>query len=220
MKYSKPQKISSVIAKVVSMFALLSLFWLSLSGCSSGSHLITTAPPEEDYIVDKYKIGSGDTVQVNVWKNDEISRDALVRPDGMISLPLVGDIRALGKTTDELATDVTEKLVTYIRTPQVSVSVENPSSADFQQRVRITGAVNDPTAIPYKDGMTVMDLVLAAGGLNEFAAGNRAVLHRKNNEGESLAYAIKLRNILSKGDLATNYNLRPSDVIAVPERRI
>ena len=158
-------------------------------------------------------------MQINVWKNAELSGPALVRPDGMISIPLIGDVQAASKTTDELAGLVTEKLATFIRSPQVAVIVNTPASADFQRRVRVTGAVNSPTTIPYRNGMTVMDLVLSGGGLNDFASGNKAVLHRKSNDGQRVAYAIKLKDIFSKGDLNTNYELQPSDVITVPERR-
>lgn len=192
---------------------------LILTACGGAQNVINSAPPKEEYRVPQYRIGAGDTLQIDVWKNAELSGNALVRPDGMISIPLIGDIRAIEQTTDELATKITEKLTTFIRTPQVAVIVTNPASADFQRRVRVTGAVNNPTTVPYREGMTIMDLVLSAGGLNEFAAGNKAVLHRKNNEGETAAYAIRLQDIFSKGDLTTNYSLRPSDVITVPERR-
>ncbi len=190
-----------------------------LVGCGSTQSVVDQAPPVEEYKAPQYKIGAGDTLQINVWKNDELSGPALVRPDGMISIPLIGDIRAIEMTTDELASVIASKLTKYIRTPQVAVIVENPASADFQRRVRVTGAVNSPSTLPYRDGMTVMDLVLSAGGLNEFAAGNRAVLHRKNSEGQTVSYALKLNDIFSRGDLRTNYPLRPSDVITVPERR-
>lgn len=202
------------------VFVILSgLLTSLLSGCGGSQQVVNDAPPQEEYIVPQYQIGAGDTLQINVWKNEDLSGPSLVRPDGMISLPLIGDIRATSKTTDELAALITEKLTNFVRTPQVAVIVTNPASADFQRRVRVTGAVNNPTTIPYRDGMTVMDIVLAAGGMNEFASGNKAVLHRRNSAGEIVPYAIRLKDIFSRGDMSTNYKLRASDVITVPERR-
>lgn len=172
------------------------------------------APPTETV----YRIGESDAIDVAVWKNDELSVNVTVRPDGMITMPLIGDVVARDKTTEELADDITKALSDYVRTPQVTVVVTNPASADFRNRVRVTGAVNSPVSTAYRDGMTVMDLVLAAGGLTEFAAPNKALLYRKNEQGVVTAYAVLLKDILDKGKLETNYRLQPSDIVTVPER--
>lgn len=188
-----------------------------LTACSStggGGDKPLETPPETAV----YRIGVGDQLQVDVWKHPELSVVVPVRPDGMISMPLIGDVVASEQTTDELKGVVTEKLSNYVRTPQVTVIVANPSSSDFQRRVRVTGAVNRPLTLPYRKGMTVMDLVLEAGGLTDFAAPNRALLYRKNSEGKVMPYAIRLKDIFSRGKLETNYPLQPSDVITVPER--
>lgn len=199
-------------------FLCVTFFSCVLLACGSSQVVLDEVPPSEAYQIPEYKIGAGDQLAINVWKNEELSVKALVRPDGMISLPLVGDIDAAENTAEELAAKISEKLTAFLRTPQVAVIVDNPSSADFQRRVRIAGAVNNPTTMAFRDGMTVIDLVLAAGGLNEFASSNKSVLHRKNAAGELVAYRLRLKDVFSKGDMSTNYALRPSDVISVPER--
>lgn len=204
-------------ATIYRVFFLTMLYGL-LSACAGAPDVIRTPPPEEAYVAPEYQIGAGDQLQVNVWKNEEVSGPALVRPDGRISIPLIGDVSAIGKTTTELSELISEELNSYIRLPQVSVVVTQPASADFQTLVRITGAVRAPTAIPYRIGMTVMDVVLAAGGTTEFARGNKALLYRKASDGGTSVYGLKLGDIFRKGDLQTNYELRPSDVIVVPEQ--
>ncbi|HMM68393.1 MAG TPA: polysaccharide biosynthesis/export family protein, partial [Dokdonella sp.] len=140
-----------------------------------------------------------------------------VRPDGRISVPLVGDIEAGGRTPEEVSAEITTKLGTYVRNPQVTVIVDQLRSHEYLSRVRVTGAVRTPISVPYRQGMTVLDAVLAAGGTNEFAAADRTELYRK--EGATThAYAVRLDRILQKGELATNYPVQPGDVITVPER--
>lgn len=196
------------------------LFCLSLvTACSTSRAVVTTAPPVEEYQVPEYRIGTGDQLQINVWKNLDVSGPALVRPDGRISIALIGDVSAIGRTTTELSELVSKRLAAFIRLPQVSVEVTQPANSDYQTVVRITGAVGAPTAIPYRIGMTVMDLALAAGGLTEFSSGNKSLLYRKNSDGTTTIYGLKIADIFRQGKLTTNYELRPSDVIVVPERR-
>jgi polysaccharide biosynthesis/export protein len=165
----------------------------------------------------EYRIGVDDDLDVNVWKNPELSMKVRVRPDGKISMPLIGDVPAADMTSSELALTIGQKLSNFVKNPQVTVIVSNPSSSDFLRRVRVTGAVKNPQSIAYRDGMTVLDLVLLAGGLNDFASGNRATLFRKVN-GATRAYPIKLNDLINKGDVETNYTLQPSDIVSVPER--
>lgn len=189
-----------------------------LSACS-GVAVEPGAPPAvNEFVMDNnYRIGVGDELHVQVWRNEELSARIPVRPDGKISSPLVGDIVAAGLTTQELAKAITEKLAAYVRNPEVTVIVTNPVSADFLRRVRVTGAVRTPTSVSYRQGMTVLDLVLQAGGLTEFAAPGKARLYR-TVEGRTKVYAVDLSAILEKGDLKTNYPLYPSDVVTIPER--
>jgi polysaccharide export outer membrane protein len=199
------------------MQAILSVLLLTiLAGCSSNKSL--QIPESADSaVLAEYKIGVGDALSINVWRNPELSLNVPVRPDGKVSMPLIGDVPAADLTAEQLSKNITANLTTFIRNPQVTVIVANPSSSDFQRRVRITGAVSNPQSIPYREGMTVLDLVLLAGGPNQFASANRAKLYRKVG-GELKVYPIKLDDLINDGDVATNYALQPSDIVTVPER--
>ncbi len=194
-------------------FAFMAIF---LASCS-GSKKVVMPPISDRGVLDEYRIGVGDVLQINVWRNAELSMAIPVRPDGKISLPLVGDIVAANLTTKQLSSNIVESLSNFVRTPQVTVIVTNPSSSDFQLRVRVTGAVRSPQSIPYREGMTVLDLVLLAGGTNEFASPNKAKLYRKVNN-ETKVYPIYIQDILEDGKLDTNYPLQPSDIVTIPER--
>lgn len=165
----------------------------------------------------EYKIGVEDRVQVSVWRNPELSVIVPVRPDGMISVPLIGDVQAGGLTATELANLIKKKLSNYIREPSVAVILTELRSHEFLSRVRVTGAVRTPKSIPHRQGITVLDAVLEAGGTNEFAAPNRAKLYRKRNDKTEISN-VNLGDILNKGVLDTNYILYPGDVVTVPER--
>ena len=191
---------------------------IALAGCAAKQAEIIP-PPDDNVQISEYKIGVGDRVRVDVWRNPDLSITVPVRPDGMVSAPLIGDIQASGVTATEMAQRVKEKLSKYIRDPQVSVILLEARSTEYQSRVRVTGAVRNPTSIAYRQGMTVLDIVLEAGGLNEFAQPDNARLYRKI-DGETKVYPIKLNDILQQGDLKTNYKLVSGDVITVPERRV
>lgn len=192
------------------------LFCVLLAACSSNKSV--NMPPISDRgVLDEYRIGVGDALQINVWRNPELSISVPVRPDGKISIPLVGDIMAANLSTSQLSNNIVTSLNNYVRNPQVTVIVVNPSSSDFQRRVRITGAVHAPQSIPYREGMTVLDLVLLAGGTNEFASANKAKLYRKVND-ETKVYPVYLNDLIENGKLDTNYPLQPSDIVTVPER--
>ena len=158
-------------------------------------------------------------VQVSVWRNPDLGITVPVRPDGMITVPLAGDVLAGGRTPQEVAADIQNKLATYVREPQVSVILTELRSHEYLSRVRVTGAVRQPISIPYRQGMTVLDAVLAAGGVNEFAASDRTDLYRKSGAG-TLSYQVRLERILNRGDLSTNFKVAPGDVITVPERAL
>ncbi|HEY6529251.1 MAG TPA: XrtA/PEP-CTERM system exopolysaccharide export protein [Cellvibrionaceae bacterium] len=196
--------------------ASCSVLILGLFGCANQA--AQEAPPAaEAAVVGDYKIGVGDSLQVNVWRNPELSMAVVVRPDGKISLPLVGDVPAASQTSTALATNLAAALNNFVRSPQVTVIVTNPVSTDFQRRVRVTGAVRSPQSLPYREGMTVLDLVLLAGGTSDFASGNSAKLYRKVN-GQTKVFNILLEDLLEDGRLETNYLLQPSDIVTVPER--
>ena len=188
------------------------LAWLLLlSACST----VTPVVPEDGVSIDEYRIGVGDQLQISVWQNPELSLAVPVRPDGQISVPLVGDIKAEERTPEELSSAITTSLDNYIRNAQVTVIVTAANSADFLQRVRITGAVNTPQSMKYRRGMTVLDLVLEAGGLTPFSSANEAQLYRQTRDGLKV-YLVRLDDIMKEGRLQTNYAIRPSDILTIP----
>ncbi|MGS2724313.1 XrtA/PEP-CTERM system exopolysaccharide export protein [Porticoccus sp. GXU_MW_L64] len=191
---------------------------IALAGCNN----VREASPEINDlvrpVVEEYKIGVGDQLQVDVWRSPELSAAVTVLPDGKVSTPLASNIQAAGLTTEQLANNITKALDVVLKNPKVTVIVNNADSTDFQRRVRITGAVNSPQSIPYRDGMTVLDLVLLAGGPNDFASLRKAKLYRNTSEGVKV-YDINLDSLLNKGKTDENYPLQPSDQITIPERR-
>ena len=201
--------------------ALLPL--LLLVACASTGNAHLDAAPSEAAMApassEPYKIGVDDMVKVSVWRNPELEVIAPVRPDGHISVPLVGDVAAGGRTAAEVASEIQTKLSAYVVEPQVTVILTELRSHEYLSRVRVTGAVRQPVSIPYRQGMTVLDAVLAAGGVTEFAAPNRSGLYRQNSDGTK-SYSVALGRILNSGDLATNYRVAPGDVITVPERAL
>jgi polysaccharide export outer membrane protein len=161
-----------------------------------------------------YRIGPGDSLQIFVWRNPELTTTVPVRPDGKISTPLVEDMTAVGKTPSQLARDIEGVLAEYIRSPQVNVIVTIPVSA-FSQ-VKVIGQVTTPQSLPYREGMRVLDAILAAGGLTEFAAGNRGKIVRKV-DGKDTEMRVKVDDLVNKGAMNQNLELKPGDVIVVPQ---
>jgi polysaccharide export outer membrane protein len=192
-------------------FAALSMF-----GCSSAQRVVKqpvlTSPAIEDY-----SLGVGDQISVQVWKSPELSIVLPIRPDGKISVPLIGDVVAAGVTTAELSTSLEKGFSSFVRNSQVTVIVLDPSSGVYLRRVRVTGAVVQPISRSHQQGMTVLDLVLESGGVTAFSNPNKTKLYRKVN-GKVEVFPINLDDILTKGILDTNYTLAPSDIVTVPER--
>lgn len=174
-------------------------------------------PKRSANLISEYKIGVDDVVQVSVWRNPNLSVTVPVRPDGMISIPLGGDILAGGLTPVQVAASIRKKLSQFVRAPQVTVILTQLNSHEYLSRVRVTGAVRNPISISYRQGMSILDVVLAAGGVTEFAASNRARLYRQVGK-KTKSYRIRLGDILNRGKLKTNINLQPGDVITIPER--
>jgi polysaccharide export outer membrane protein len=165
--------------------------------------------PSVDYV-----IGPGDKLQVYVWRNPELSTTVPVRPDGKISTPLVEDMVAIGKSPSQLARDMEKVLAEYVRDPKVNVIVEEAAST-FSQ-VKVVGEVRKPQALPFRQGMKVLDVLLASDGLTDFAAPNRARIVRQVN-GKETEIRVRLRDLINGGDLKQNLELKPGDVIIVPQ---
>lgn len=191
---------------------------LALAGCATapGSTQAPTINPDAQAVA-VYHIGVDDQLQISVWHNPDLSVSVPVRPDGKITVPLIGDVEAGGRTPEEVSGEIKDKLKAYVRDPQVAVILTDLRSHEYLSRVRVTGAVRAPISIPYRQGMTVLDAVLAAGGTTPFAAPDHTELYRKTGTGTQ-AYAVRLDNILQKGELKTNYPVQPGDVITVPQR--
>ena len=192
---------------------------LSLVACSAKPTAVRpgTDQAKASAAVDVYRIGVDDRLQISVWRNPELSLTVPVRPDGKISVPLIGDIQAGGLLPEEVGSDIEKKLAYYIRDPKVAVIVAELRSHEFLTRIRVTGAVRTPRSMPFRQGMTVLDAVLESGGVNEFAAPNRTKIHRKV-DGKTRIIPVKLEDILTDGKLNTNIDLTPGDVVTVPER--
>jgi len=174
------------------------------------------APATPPPVGDDYIIGPGDSVQIFVWRNPELTVTVPVRPDGKISTPLVENMVAVGKSPSQLARDIEKVLSEYVREPQVNVILGEAISTYSQ--VKVVGQVRTPQALPYREGLRVLDVVLASGGLTDFAAPNRARIVRQVN-GKNVETKVKLGSLLNGGDLSQNLELKPGDVLIVPQSR-
>jgi len=165
----------------------------------------------------EYRIGSGDQLNIYVWNHPELSLSVPVRPDGLISTPLVEGVVAAGKTPTELASDLEERLKEYVRGPKVNVIVTNFVGA-LSDQIRVVGQATKPQSLPYRANITLLDVMISVGGLAEFAAGNRARLVREI-DGKSVSIPLRLKDLLNGGDMTANIPLRPGDVIIIPQSR-
>jgi polysaccharide export outer membrane protein len=166
---------------------------------------------------EEYVIGPLDQLTIFVWRNPELGAKVQVRPDGRITTPLISDLPAVGRTPAQLSSDIQTALSKYIKDPLVSVIVEN-FSGTYSQQVRIVGATEKPASLPYRANMTLLDAMIAVGGLNEYAAGNKARLVRFDRKtGKQIEYNLKIARLLKKGDASANVKLEPGDVIIIPE---
>lgn len=194
---------------------------VALSGCANrsadpqlppASFVATQEGPGEEYV-----IGPLDDLTIFVWRNPELGAKVQVRPDGRITTPLITDLPAVGKMPKVLADDIKVALSKYIENPMVSVIVNN-FSGTFSQQVRIVGATEKPASIPYRANMTLLDAMIAVGGLSEYAAGNKARLVRADKEsGTQKEFQVRINDLLKKGDTRANVMLAPGDVIIIPE---
>jgi polysaccharide biosynthesis/export protein len=188
------------------------------TGASTGKSLPSAAfVGTEEQPGEKYIIGPLDELTIFVWRNPELGAKVQVRPDGRITTPLITDLTAVGKTPSELADDIKGALTKYIQEPLVSVIVDK-FQGTFAQQIRVVGATDKPASLPYRANMTLLDAMIAVGGLSEYAAGDRARLVRQDKAtGRQTEYDLKIARLLKKGDTKANVRLEPGDVIIIPE---
>jgi len=193
-------------------FTCLFIVIQACSTSTSPNHAVinTDNKPAPNYI-----IGAGDTLRIFVWGNAELSGEIPVRPDGRITTPLVEDIVASGKTPTQLAREMEQKLTRYMKKPVVTVTVIN-FVGRFTEQIRVVGEVTNPMTLPYRESITVLDVIIAVGGLTDFAAGNRATIAR-TVKGKTENIKVKLEDMLEDGDVSENLYMQPGDVLFVPE---
>lgn len=207
------QHIQSVVIRIFPnvIIALLVTLLLGMVGCASPNNHLPPAPSTNpDYI-----IGPGDTLEIFVWRNPEVSRSVPVRPDGKISTPLVEDMVAAGKTPTQLARDLERELAKYLKEPLVTIIVSG-FVGPYSQQIRVVGEAAKPQVLPYREQMSVLDVMIAVGGLTEFAAGNQARLIR-NVGGKQQEYGVRLDDLVRLGDISANVQMMPGDILIIPE---
>ncbi len=187
---------------------------LILAGCAQKAPPLAAAPTAPKVSLE-YRIGPGDSLSIFVWRNPEVSTSVTVRPDGRISVPLIDDLKAAGTTPSELSRAIERELSVYIQDPLVTVMVSG-FVGEFDQQVRIVGEAARPQAIPYRADMTLLDVMIAVGGVTDFAAGNRASIVR-NVDGKQRQFAVRIDDLLKDGDISANVPLMPGDIVIIPE---
>ena len=210
-----------------SRIATLAFLAVFLTACGGGAPAVkpvaaqkapqsaASAPRGNDPSSPDYIIGPGDSLQVFVWGNPDLSVTVPVRPDGRISTPLVEDVKASGKTPSQLAREMERRLAKYIKQPVVTVTVTQFVGRNSEQ-IRVVGQVNNPQTLPYKERLTLLDVMISVGGLNDFAAGNRATIVREVN-GKKVTIPVRLADLMNKGDISANVDMKPGDILIVPE---
>lgn len=194
--------------------AVLAAAVLSMAGC--GPPELPPAPPASSLPSAEYRIGPGDSLNIFVWRNPELTVTVPVRPDGRVSIPLVEDVIAIGKTPTSLAREYEQRLAKYIREPLVTVIVSG-FVGPIPDQVRIIGEAAQPRSLPYRADMTVLDAMIAVGGLTRYAAGNDSLIIRTVN-GVQASYAVHLRDLIRDGDITSNVALQPGDILIIPQR--
>lgn len=196
-------------------FAAAALVGLAaFGGCSAPSGPFPPAPASagaDDY---SYVIGAGDTLNIIVWRNPELSMSVPVRPDGKVAAPLVDEVVAQGKTSAQLARDIEKVLSKYVRDPVVTVLVSG-FVGPFSQQIRVVGEAAKPQFLPFKSKMTLLDVMIAVGGLTDFASGNSATILR-TSEGDK-QYSVRLADLIKRGDVSANVEMRPGDILIIPQ---
>lgn len=196
----------------ISRVLIFSAVAAAITGCASSAY--PPAPPSVASSEYKYLIGPGDTVNVVVWRNPELSLSVPVRPDGKITTPLVEDLPAAGKDASTLARDIEKALAKYIRDPVVTVVVTN-IVGPYSEQIRVVGEAAKPQVLAYKQKMTLMDVMIAVGGITDFADGNRATIVRGAEDNKQ--YSVRIKDLIKRGDVSANVEMAPGDVLIIPQ---
>lgn len=202
---------SSAVSKAGVIFMIL----LGLSGCATNDYPPLEGGPAPAQVTPDYIIGAGDSVNIFVWRNPELSSGVTVRPDGKITTPLIEDVPASGKTPTQLARDMEQELSVYIKNPVVTVMVSG-FIGPYSEQIRVVGQAADPQALPYRDQMTLLDLVISVGGLTEFADGNRSSIVRVI-DGEWKQFGVRIDDLVNGADISANAYVLPGDILIIPE---
>lgn len=198
----------------IQFMALVSVMSL-LSACGSSGPRVASEPEPDSATTNSYVIGAGDNLEVFVWGNEELSTTVQVRPDGGISTPLVEDLQAAGQTPTELARAIEIALAEYVRSPTVTVIVQS-FVGEFDRQIRVVGQATEPMSLNYRAGMSLLDVMIAVGGLSEFASGNKSKIVRKESDNE-VVINVRIKDLLNKGDMSQNVKMQPGDVLIIPE---
>lgn len=194
----------------------ISIVILLLAGCGgSGANVVDADDERQRVSTDDYVIGPGDVLQVFIWGHEDLSSTVQVRPDGQISTPLVEDMQAASKTPTELARAIETSLEQFVRSPTVTIIVQS-FVGEYDRQIRVVGQAAQPQALSYRDGMTLLDVMIEVGGLAEFASGNKAKIVRRVG-GEETIIKARINDLLNKGDMSKNVRMKPGDVLIIPE---
>jgi polysaccharide export outer membrane protein len=188
---------------------------LGLSACATNEYPPLEGGPAPAQVTPDYIIGAGDSVSIFVWRNPELSSGVTVRPDGKITTPLIEDVPASGKTPTQLARDMEKELSVYVKNPVVTVMVSG-FIGPYSEQIRVVGQATNPQALPYRDQMTLLDLIIAVGGLTEFAAGNRSIVVRLV-DGEWKQFGVRIDDLINDADISANAYMLPGDILIIPE---
>ncbi|HEX6735234.1 MAG TPA: XrtA/PEP-CTERM system exopolysaccharide export protein [Azonexus sp.] len=202
---------SGNIIKNIAQWALIAAAALVISGCA-GTH--PAAPASAASAEYSYKIGPGDNLNIVVWRNPELSMSVPVRPDGKISAPLIDDLNAMGKDSTSLARDIEKELAKFIRDPVVTVIVTG-FIGPYSEQIRVIGEAAKPQILAYRQKMTLLDVMIAVGGITDFADGNRASILRTGDN--NAQYGVRLTDLVKRGDVSANVEMKPGDVLIIPQ---
>lgn len=201
------------MSRLATRGAALGLFIAVLAGCSS-SPKYPPAPAVASSADYNYIVGPGDTLNIIVWRNPELSQSVPVRPDGKVATPLVDELVAQGKNSSEIARDIEKALAKFVRDPVVTVIVTS-FVGPYSEQIRVVGEAAKPQFLPYKQKMTLLDVMIAVGGLTDFADGNAASILRSSEGGKQ--YSVRLKDLMKRGDISSNVEMRPGDILIIPQ---